>query len=79
MDRFSSSGNVLVNDELVSKITQTHLGVDPTMLVGSSGSKSEIDEYPLKITNHQQIPRRQFEIEGKHLLLLHKMKKRQNI
>ena len=47
-DPFSSSVSVLRNDELVSKITQTHPRVDPTMLVGSSGSNNEIDESPLK-------------------------------
>ena len=79
LDPFSSSGSVLGNDELVSKITQTHPGVDLTILAGPSGSNNEIDESPLRQTNRQPIPRRRFEIEGETFIVSHKMKKSQRI
>ena len=56
LDPFSSSVSVLGNGELVSKITQTHPGVDPTMLAGLSGSNNEINESLLRQTNRQPIP-----------------------
>ena len=57
LDPFSSSVSVLGNGELVSKITQTHPGVDPTMVVGLSGSNNEINESLVRRTNRQPIPR----------------------
>ena len=51
LDPFSTSGSVLGNDELVSQIIQTHPGVDPTMLVGPSGSNNDINESQLRRTN----------------------------
>ena len=57
------------NDELVSKITQTHPGVDPTMLAGPSGSNKEIDESLLRLMNSQLIPHPRFEIEGETFIV----------
>ena len=54
-DPFSLSGNVLGNDELISKITQTRPGVHPTMLASLSGSNNKINESQLRRTHCQPI------------------------
>ena len=69
LDPFSSSGSVLGNDELVSKITQTNPEVNPTMLAGMSGSNNKIDESPLRRTNCQPIPHHLFEIDGETFIV----------
>ena len=70
LNPFSSSGSVLGNDELVSKITQTQPRVDPTLLVGPSGRNNELNESQLRRMSHQSIPRRRFEIEGETFIVI---------
>ena len=68
------------NGALVSKITQTHPGVYPTMLVGLSRSNNELKETQLRRTNCQPIHRRRFEIEGEAFIVtLHDEEEPKNI